>query len=153
LALMTMAESSDTPALQPSEFEMDLWEDRWVHLQRELCQQEVVTTFADTSNDPFLQLECAWKAQEWTKARSILSSAALLPATELGDPGLKISETLLSVAEGKLSEVENLHAQTAQLCLYKWQLLPRLSSGSPSHSSLLHFFHRLVEIRESGHIT
>ena len=65
---------------------------------------------------------------------------------------MKMSETLLAVADGKLSDVENLHAQTAQLCLYKWQLLPELTSGSMAHASLLHFFHRLVEIRESGQI-
>jgi transformation/transcription domain-associated protein len=62
-------------------------------------------------------------------------------------------EALLAVADGKLSEVENLHAQTSHLCLYRWQLLPELSCASLAHpSSLLHFFHHLVEIRESGQI-
>jgi transformation/transcription domain-associated protein len=63
-----------------------------------------------------------------------------------------MSETLLAVADGKLSEVENLHAQTAQLCLHRWQLLPNVMSGSHAHGILLQFFHRLVELRESGQI-
>lgn len=149
LKLMT---SVGTESAQATEFEADVWEDRWVQIQRELCQLDVVTEVANASAAPTLSLECAWKAQEWTKVRSILNSPALLPAMESGDPVVKISETLLAVVDGKLNEIENLHAQSAQLCLYKWQLLPRLSCGSPSHSSLLHFFHRLVEIRESGQI-
>lgn len=144
--------STDEAELDPTDFEMDLWEERWVMLQKELCQVQVVSEFARVSEVPSLQLECAWKAQDWSTVRSLCSSAALLSAIEKGDPMVKLSETLLAVADGKLSDVENLHAQTAQLCLYKWQLLPRLSSGSHSHASLLHIFHRLVEVRESGQI-
>lgn len=135
-----------------SESEMDTWEERWIELQRELCQLQVVAEFAKASESPRLQLEVAWKSHDWNKVRSLCSSTALLASVESGDPVVKMSETLLAVADGKLSDVENLHAQTAQLCLYKWQLLPQLSCGSLSHSSLLHFFHRLVEIRESGQI-
>jgi FAT domain/Phosphatidylinositol 3- and 4-kinase len=146
--LMEGAESE----LDPTDFEMDLWEDRWILLQKELCQFQVVSEFASASDNPELQMECAWKAQDWSKVRNLSSSSGFFAAVEQGDPVLKMSETMLAVADGKLSEVENLHAQTAQLCLYKWQLLPQISSGSQSHSSLLHFFHRLVEIRESGQI-
>jgi len=65
---------------------------------------------------------------------------------------MKICETLSAVADGKLGDVENLHAQSSQLALYKWQNLPSFSGGSCAHAKLLHFFHRLVEIRESGQI-
>jgi transformation/transcription domain-associated protein len=76
----------------------------------------------------------------------------LLPAIEDGDPNVKMGEILLAINEGKLADVETLHVQTAQLCLQKWQLLPALASGSIVHGSLLHSFHRLVELRESGQI-
>lgn len=138
--------------MEPTEFEMDLWEERWIVLQRELCQFQVVAAFANASDCPILKMECAWKAEDWAKVRGLCTSSDLFSSIESGDPLVKLSETLIAVADGKLSEVENLHAQTAQLCLYKWQLLPQLSTGSFSHSSLLHFFHRLVEIRESGQI-
>jgi FAT domain len=138
--------------IEPSDFEMDMWEERWIELQREVCQLQVVSEFANTSASHRLQLECAWKAQDWNKVRALCASTTLLAAAESGDTSVKMSETLLAVADGKLSDVENLHAQTAQLCLYKWQLLPQLSSGSPAHAGLLHFFHRLVEVRESGQI-
>jgi len=141
-----------TSKLEPSAFEMDMWEERWVMLQKELCQTEVVSEFANASGSPSLRLECAWKSQDWATVRTLCSSTELFAAVENGDPIVKMSETLLAVADGKLSDVENLHAQTAQLCLHRWQLLPNLSSGSMTHSSLLHFFHRLVEIRESGQI-
>lgn len=150
-ALMEMADTPDDDST-PTAFEMDLWEERWVLLQKELCQSQVVSEFANLSESPFLQLECAWKAQDWGKVRGLCSSSALFAAVESGDPTIKMSETLLAVANGRLSEVDNLHAQTAQLCLYRWQLLPQLSSCSHAHSALFHFFHRLVEIRESSQI-
>ena len=149
--LMTSVGVTQANISHPTDFEMDMWEERWIELQKELGQVEVVAEFANHSTSSHLQLECAWKARDWDKVRSLCSSPAFLAAIESGDPIVKISETLLAVADGKLSDVENLHAQTAQLCLYKWQLLPSLG-GSPCHSSLLHFFHRLVEIRESGQI-
>jgi hypothetical protein len=149
--LISLVEAGNTP-IEPSPFEMDSWEERWIRLQNELCQLDVVSDFAKASEDPYLELECAWKSQDWSRVRSLCTSTELLAAAESGDPLVKISETLLAVADGKLSDVENLHAQTAQLCLYKWQLLPRMASGSPSHTSLMHLFHRLVEIRESGQI-
>jgi len=150
MELVRLVEENTSLSVEPTEFEMDLWEERWVQLQKDLCQQEVVTAFALDANNPRLLLECAWKAQDFVELKTLLQRP--LPLKESGDPEFKIVETLLAVAEGKLSEIENLHAQTAQLCLYRWQLLPLLGSGSSSHSTLLHFFHRLVELRESGQI-
>lgn len=149
--MVSKVESQSTD-FEPSDYEMDLWEERWIEIHRELCELSAVTEFANTSANHRLQLECAWKTQEWGKVRALCASTPLLSAVESGDAVVKMSETLLAVADGKLADVENLHAQTAQLCLYKWQLLPCVGSGSPSHASLLHFFHRLVEVRESGQL-
>ena len=144
---------NDDPAVEnASEFELGLWEERWVELQREMCQKAVVSEFANLSENPMLLLESAWKSQDWDKVRQLVASAPLVAEVEGGNPTIKMSETLLAVADGKLGDVENSHAQAAQLCLYKWQQLPKISRGSQAHASLLHFFHRLVEIRESGQI-
>ena len=148
-SLMELVESRGAPA---SDDEMNLWEERWVHLNREECQLPVVAEYSRAANNTQLILECAWKQQDWEKVRSLCASPDLVAAAESGDPRLKMSETLLAVVDGKLSDVENLHAQTAQLCLYKWQLLPSFTNASMAHVPLLHFFHRLLEIRESGHI-
>ena len=151
--LIDLAETTDqTRAIEPTDFEMDLWEERWVALQGEMCQLPVVFDYASSTGDPRLLLDCAWKTQDWDKVRVLCSSSALLPAIENGDPSVKMGEILLAINEGKLSDVESLHVQTAQLCLQKWQLLPGLSTGSIAHASLLHSFHRLVELRESGQI-
>lgn len=148
--LVEFVESSHDLAL--SDFEEKLIEDMWVNLNRELCQTSVISEYANTANVPHLMLDSAWKQREWDQVRGLCSSPALVAAVESGDVSVKMCETLLAVADGKLSDVENLHAQTAQLCLYKWQLLPSLSHASLAHASLLHLFHRLVEIRESGQI-
>jgi transformation/transcription domain-associated protein len=135
-----------------SKLEMKFWEEEWVKLQREECQLEVVSNFASQTNNAPLMLECAWKECNWDKVRSLCASPQVISIVETGDPALKMVETLSAVAEGKLSEVENLHAQSSQLCLYKWRLLPNFTSASQAHARLLHNFHRLVEIRESGQI-
>lgn len=150
-SLMSLVEAKQLDQ-DPSLFEMNLWEERWVQLHRDLCQIDVVSEYAEETSSSDLLLECAWKTRDWNKVRSLCSSSAFFSAVEKGEPVVKLCETLLAVADGKLGDVENLHAQTAQLCLYKWQLLPALGTGSASHSSLLHLFHRLVEIRESGQI-
>jgi hypothetical protein len=149
-ALVELIESREDTI--PSDFEMQFIEDGWVRLQREQCQIAVVSDYASSTKNPHLMLESAWKQRDWDVVRGLCGSPSLVAAVESGEASVKICETLLAVANGKLSDVENLHAQTAQLCLYKWQLLPSFSHASPVHSSLLHFFHRLVEIRESGQI-
>lgn len=151
-AYSNLVDMVEAGSLSPHELEMNLWEQRWVDINREQCQLGAVSEYANMSGNGLLMLECAWKQQDWDKVRKLCSTSSLVAALESGEPAVKMSETLLAVADGKLSDVENLHAQTAQLCLYKWQQLPDLTSASNAHSELLHFFHRLVEIRESGQI-
>ena len=152
-SLINLYETGDMSTTTPPSFdELGMWEARWVELQKEMCELNLVKEFATVTKDHHLLLETAWKTEDWETVKSLGSSPALISMTEEGNPALKISEIFLAINDGKLSEVENLHAQTAQLCLYKWQLLPSLAQGSPSHSSLLQTFHRLVELRESGQI-
>lgn len=151
--LVDIAEnSSDEDSLKATDSEMNTWEDRWVHLQKEMCQLQVVSDYANATEDCLLQIETAWKNQDWEKVENLVKSESMIAMCERGDSTLKMNEILLAIMKGKLTEVENLHAQTAQLCLEKWQLMPDIATGSNCHSALLHYFHRLVEIRESGQI-
>jgi transformation/transcription domain-associated protein len=127
-------------------------EDRWIALHKEMSQWAVLEDFAHSSDCSRLKMECAWKARDWKKLRAICATPSVVASLEAGDIDVKMSEIFLAIADGKLNEVENLHAQTAQLCLYKWQLLPPVHSGCCAHIELLHSFHRLVDIRESGQI-
>ena len=136
----------------PSESEISFVEDRWIALHKEMCQWEVLEDFADDSECSKLSMECAWKMRDWEKLRKLCASPSVMALLESGDIEVKMSEIFLAIADGKLHEVENLHAQTAQLCLYKWQLLPPIYAGCNAHNELLHNFHRLVDIRESGQI-
>ncbi len=136
----------------PTDLEMSFIEDRWIALQRETCQWAVLSDLAEDSGFVKLMMECAWKNRDWEKLRTLCTSPAAVSALELGDIDVKMNEIFLSIYDGKLNEIENLHAQTAQLCLYKWQLLPPVSAGCNTHISLLRNFNRLVDIRESGQI-
>lgn len=148
--LIDLVESEE--ATNASHFEMDYWEERWVSLQQQEQQLDVVSDYARHSINEEVMLECAWRERNWDGVRSLCSSPPIVAAVESGDPGMKICEALSAVADGKLGDVENLHAQSSQLALYKWQNLPAFSGGSCAHAKLLHYFHRLVEIRESGQI-
>eukprot|EP00980_Cylindrotheca_fusiformis_P015839 scaffold4637_cov128-Cylindrotheca_fusiformis.AAC.10 len=151
-AYSSLVDMVESRASSPADPELQLWEARWVDINRQQCQLNAVSEYAKASGNSLLMLECGWKRQDWDAVRELCSTSPLIAAVESGEPAVKMSETLLAVADGKLSDVENLHAQTAQLCLYKWQQLPSFTSGSNAHAGLLHFFHRLVEIRESGQI-
>ena len=144
-----------TTTVQPSlsETEVSFVEDRWIASHKEMCQWAVLEDFANDSGCSKLSMECAWKATDWKKKlQSLCSSPSVVASLESGDIEVKMSEIFLAIADGKFCDVENLHAQTAQLCLYKWQLLPPIHSGCNAHNGLLHNFHRLVDIRESGQI-
>lgn len=149
-SLIELVESDES--VTATDYEMDFWEKKWVHLQQQQQQLDVVSEFAKQTRDERMMLECAWRERAWDKVRFLCSTPPIVSAVEMGDPGMKICETLSAVANGKLGDVENLHAQASQLALYRWQFLPSLSPGSGAHARLLHNFHRLVEIRESGQI-
>lgn len=140
--------------LRTLKVDISLWEDRWIALNRELIQWPLLTEIADNGNITKLGTECAWKCRDFEKLRSICTSSSGIAALENGDIEQKMSEIFLAVTDGssKLVDIENLHAQTNQLCLYKWQLLPELYASCQAHSHLLHQFHRLIEIRESGQL-
>ena len=98
----------------PTEEEISFWEDRWVALNRELCQWAVLTDFAEDSGCSKLMMDCAWKNRDWEKVRILCSSPPIIAALETGDFEVKMSEIFLAIADGKLSEVEHLHAQTGE---------------------------------------
>jgi len=68
----------------PTEEEMCFWEDRWVALNRELCQWAVLTDFAEDSGCSKLMLDCAWKNRDWEKVRTLCSSSPIVAALETG---------------------------------------------------------------------
>ena len=148
----TLAETSGSISSSFSDSEMSLWEERWVELNREMSQWEVLSDYAEESGVIELEVECGWKSGNWDKVRNLCTNPSVGASLELGDYRAKMNEVFLAIVDGKLNEVENIHAQTAQLCLQQWQLLPDISSGGNSHRQLLESFHQLVELRESGQI-
>jgi hypothetical protein len=66
--------------MSPTDFEMDMLEERWVELNREQCQFAVVSEYTNTSENSRLMLECAWKQRDWDLVRSLRSSSSLVAA-------------------------------------------------------------------------
>ncbi|CAM9146381.1 unnamed protein product [Phaeothamnion confervicola] len=69
---------------------------------------------------------------------------------EAGSPELKLYDAYFALLDGRLEAVERALAQAVQVCLYPWQMLPRIHTGAVAHQPLLHDFHRLIELRESA---
>lgn len=138
---------------QVGEGEIALWEERWVELNRQLGQwAPVLKEYSEATGNADLEMECAWKTRDWEGVRKLCSSPSVVAALESGDPRVKLYEIYLSIADGKLGDVEKLCAQCVQLSLHAWQSLPTLATGGEAHGDLLRLFHRLVELRESGQI-
>jgi hypothetical protein len=151
LALIDRADGGDDMFL-PMESEMDLWEARWVESHKELGQWSVVEEFASSTDDTTLMLECAWKTNNWEKVKRLCKLPSVVASLEDGDPLTKITQIYLAIHEGNLGEVENLHWQSAQLCLRRWNLMPAIKTGGNAHDSIFRQFQRLVELRESSQI-
>ena len=89
--------------------------------------------------------------KSWDKVN--IASSSLVAALEEGDPLTWLKYVSISaIHDGNVDEVESLHAQTAQLCLSRWQNLPPVRAGTNSHNSLFCQFQRLIELREAGQI-
>ena len=76
----------------------------------------------------------------------IFSTPTIIAGCEAGATTNKIHEIYLSIANGKLQEVERLCAQGVQLSLHNWVL----SAGDDTRQH--EHFQELVELRESGQI-
>lgn len=112
---------------------------------------------------PELQLEAAWKIHKWDDVQQTLiqkaqaAKSANRISTYTGklahvSPQIKLMETRLAIIDGRYSDVEHLCGECIQLALNAWCNLPRPRLGLASHDSLLHLFHELIEVHESGQL-
>jgi hypothetical protein len=126
--------------------EVSLWSRRWVEAHKELRQWPLVDELASTLRDTNLMIESAWKTKNFEKVKSLHGYPSIIGSMESGDSLVKMTEIFLAIHEGRLGEVESLHAQAANLCLYKWKLLPTVKPGSGgAHVELYQQFQRLGE--------
>lgn len=151
LSLMDRTEGGQANVF-PFEYDFELWEGRWVEAQKDLNQWRLVDEIATSAEDHYLMMESCRKTEKWDKVKSLYKTPSIIASLDKGDPECKITEIYLAIQEGHVSDVDNLHAQSAQMCLYNWQLLPTIGQGSHAHKPLFERFQRLGELRESGQI-
>ena len=150
LALIDRADANDK--FMPPEYECDLWSQRWIEAHKQLSQWPLIDELATTLQDTHLMIESALKTHNFDNVKSLYGSPSVIASIESADLQTKLTEVALAIHEGKLTDIENLHAQAAQICLYKWQLLPNVKAGSGAHKELYQQFQRLVELKESSQI-
>lgn len=129
-------------------FELRLWEERWVGCAKQLCQWQLMSDFAKSTQNQDLVLDCAWKRGDWNSAKQLLSSPSMQSAADLGCPQTRLQRLYIAILDGeKRATIDNLTAQTSELALHQWQGLPRVLSRT--HVPLMHLFHKFVEVKES----
>jgi hypothetical protein len=148
-------------------FEADVWCDEWLACARDMSQwallvdllkqpsaRSPVSTILQT---PGLLLEAAWKIYKWNDVRQELSAGSQHSghnghALKVTGPKTKLLETRLAIVDGRYSDVEQLCSECIQLALNSWCNLPRPRLGLATHDPLLHLFHELIEVHESGQL-
>jgi transformation/transcription domain-associated protein len=145
---ITRAHSGQIPRDKLCNFEMALWEGRWVNCARQLGQWPLLSEFARAVNHPDMILECAWKLADWNSANDMKNAPSVIAACESGDPATKIRQIYVALEKTKMQEVDALCKDCIQMCLHKWRSFPVL--GAEAQMPLLQLFHQLVELQESA---
>lgn len=122
---------------------------RWMKCAKQLTQWNVLYDHSKSTNVP--DMEAAAMMEDWDlvkKYRCFPSTVALL---EQGSTSTKLYDGMLAVMNSKFPDADRACAQAVQMSLMEWENLPSaLHAGSNAHKSLLHTFHRIIEIRESA---
>ena len=130
-----------------SQFELGLWEERWLTCSRNLCQWPLLKEYAQLSADPMLLAEACSKVGDWGTLRELMVKS--------GTVRLEMQKSV----PAKLYEVEAvLHAQelnpALQVCevanfftIRAWCRLPSIPGAA--HEAVLMDAQRTVEARET----
>ena len=133
-----------------STFELNMWENRWIKISKELSQWNSLGEFAHTQNLSHLYFESSLMNCNREILKRLRPTAAIVATCECGIITAKFADIMFAVMENKISEVERHCAQSVQLALNQWQIYPGLASSSSGHKLLLTTFQRIMELRESA---
>jgi hypothetical protein len=136
-------------------FEVEVWEERWIDSAKKLSQWNIVSDYCEISQLPALGMEAASMKCDWATVKKIRTHSDISVQFERNNCYLKLIEAQSHITDQKLSLAEKSYSSAIQMALIQWSILPPLlylnGSGNEtsSHKNLLHFFHRVVEVRDS----
>ena len=155
-------EDPEEPSLSPSEVEMEMWEERWMHSAKKLSQWDVLFDYSLKMNVEDVALESSSLLSNWPKVNRLLiampsNNSSISIQIERGgiipNPEIKMYEAMINIVDSKPHRSEKVVLNAIETALHKWHSLPPLvggaSSSNATHKWLLHTFHRVVELRES----
>lgn len=145
----TRATEKPPPADALSSIELEIWENRWVESAKSLSQWDVLYHHADKLQLSHVAIEAAAMRSDWDAAKRLRYSPSVVACLEMGIPTYKLFDIMQCVLDSRFAEADRLCALTVQMALFRWQLLPPISTGCNAHKNLLHLFHRVIELRES----
>lgn len=135
--------------------ELGIWEDRWLDSARQLSQWNVILDFSENCQLPSLGMEAAWMKCDWNAIRKYKSMPEISVQYERNNCFLKLIEAQSHIVDQKLTLAEKCCNSAIHMALFQWCKLPPIQSAHGircTHSTaknLLHFFHQIVEIRDS----
>jgi hypothetical protein len=101
-ALNKMHNQQIPSAQAPASSEVKLWEDEWVRCAQHLNQWDVLNEFARSVGNIELQLDCAWKLQDWTVVRERLPRYPMADTSGNG----KMLQIYLALAEKRVGTAD-----------------------------------------------
>ncbi|XP_051789631.1 transformation/transcription domain-associated protein isoform X2 [Erpetoichthys calabaricus] len=140
-----------SPAVFP---EYQLWEDHWVRCSKELNQWEALTEYGQSKghSNPYLVLECAWRASNWTAMKEALVQVELSCPKEMAWK-VNMYRGYLAIChpeEQQLNFIERLVEMASSLAIREWRRLPHIVSHV--HTPLLQAAQQIIELQEAAQI-
>lgn len=132
-----------------SSMELETWETRWVESAKNLSQWDLLYPYSEKLNISHVAIECAAMRDDYASVRRLRSAPSVVANLEMGIPKFKLFDVMQYILEKAYTEADHLCALTVQMALFRWQLLPPITSGCNSHNALIHLFHRIIELKES----
>jgi transformation/transcription domain-associated protein len=138
-----------------SESEYSLWESRWIQCAQKLQQWDLSSDLARHDNNIELQLDCAWRLNDWSADREGLQNALMIVGSDQPTPRHKVFEAFLALTQvqenvQQLGDLQSVCDSGIQLTLRHWFNLPRVVGAA--HLPLLAQFQQFVELQEASHI-
>ena len=134
------------------QFEVQVWEDRWINVSQKLSQWQQLYDYSYNLGLLSLNMESAAMLSNWNRVRELRMTPSVVAQLEKGTSKFKLIDIMLAVVDGNTVEADKLCAQSVQMALVRWNMLPRIHPSSIVHKTLLSQFHQIVELRESTNL-
>jgi len=143
---------SERQMVMSKALEIQQWENRWVECSKELSQWTAIANYARNLRLVDLAIDSAIIRCDWEMLKEIRESPALYSQVERGVTitKSKLVDVVLSMVDMRQQDIDR-HCLTAvHTALSQWDSRVLSFRGSAFHKTMLHVYHRIIELREGS---